>query len=41
MGLFGPSKIAIMLDKYIFNQEDTAKGKITLNLKKPTYTRKL
>ena len=41
MGLFGPSKIAIMLEKYNFNPGDIAKGKITLNLKKPTYARKL
>ena len=41
MGLFGPSKITLMLEKYSFNPGEVAKGTITLNLKKPTYARKL
>ena len=41
MGLFGPSKITLMLEKYSFAPGDMAKGTITLNLKKPTYARKL
>jgi hypothetical protein len=41
MGLFGPPKITLMLEKYNFNPGEKAKGTITLNLKKPTYARKL
>jgi len=41
MGLFGPPKITLMLEKYNFNPGDVAKGTITINLKKPTYARKL
>ncbi len=41
MGLFGPSKITLMLEKYNFNPGEIAKGNITINLKKPTYARKL
>jgi len=41
MGLFGPPKITLMLEKYNFNPGEVAKGTITLNLKKPTYARKL
>jgi len=41
MGLFGPPKISLMLEKYNFNPGEIAKGTIKLNLKKPTYARKL
>ena len=41
MGLFGPDKITLMLEKYSFAPGEMAKGTITLNLKKPTYARKL
>lgn len=41
MGLFGPPKITLMLEKYNFTPGEIAKGTITINLKKPTYARKL
>jgi len=41
MGLFGSPKITLMLEKYNFNPGEMAKGNITINLKKPTYARKL
>ena len=41
MGLFGPPKITLMLEKYSFNPGEKVKGTITLNLKKPTYARKM
>ena len=41
MGLFGAPKINLMLDKYNFNPGEAAKGTIKINLKKPTYARKL
>ena len=41
MGLFGPPKITLMLEKISFNPGELAKGTITINLKKPTYARKL
>lgn len=41
MGLFGPPKITLMLEKFNFNPGEVANGTITLNLKKPTYARKL
>ena len=41
MGLFGPPKITLMLEKYNFTPGEVAKGTIKLNLKKPTYARKL
>ncbi len=41
MGLFGPPGITLMLEKYNFNPGEIAKGNITINLKKPTYARKL
>ena len=41
MGLFGAPKITLMLEKYNFNPGDLAKGTVTINLKKPTYARKL
>lgn len=41
MGLFGPPKITLMLEKYNFTPGEIAKGTITVNLKKPTYARKL
>ncbi len=41
MGLFGAPKITLMLEKYNFTPGEIAKGTINLNLKKPTYARKL
>ena len=41
MGLFGPPKISLMLEKYNFKPGDTAKGTVKINLKKPAYARKL
>jgi hypothetical protein len=41
MGLFGSPKITMTLEKYNFNPGDIAKGTVKLNLKKPTYARKL
>jgi len=41
MGLFGPPKITMTLEKYNFTPGGVAKGTIKLNLKKPTYARKL
>ncbi len=41
MGLFGPPKLTLTLEKFNFNPGDMAKGTIALNLKKPTYARKL
>lgn len=41
MGLFGSPKITMKLEKYNFNPGDIAKGNISINLKKPTYARKL
>ena len=41
MGLFGSLKITMTLEKYNFNPGDIAKGNISINLKKPTYARKL
>ncbi len=41
MGLFGPPKITLTLEKFSFNPGEKAKGTIALNLKKPTYARKL
>ena len=41
MGLFGPPKITLMLEKYNFTPGEVAKGTIKLSLKKPTYARKL
>jgi len=41
MGLFGTPKISVTLQKYNFNPGDMANGTIKLNLKKPTYARKL
>jgi len=41
MGLFGSSKITLRLEKYSFNPGEIAKGNIAVNLKKPTYARKL
>ncbi len=41
MGLFGPPKITLMLEKYNFTPGEVAKGNIKLNLKNPTYARKL
>lgn len=41
MGLFGPPKIALKLDKFSFNPGDVVNGTVAINLKKPTYARKL
>ena len=41
MGLFGKEKITLMLEKYDYKPGDTIKGKVTINLKKPTNARKL
>jgi hypothetical protein len=41
MGLFGPPKITLTLEKFSFNPGEHAKGTVTINLKKPTYARKL
>ena len=41
MGLFGPPKITLMLEKYNFSPGETAKGTVSINLKKPEYARKL
>jgi hypothetical protein len=41
MGLFGSPKITLTLEKYSFTPGEGAKGAIKLNLKKPTYARKL
>ena len=41
MGLFGPEKITLMLEKYNYAPGDTIKGNVTLNLKKPTKARKM
>jgi hypothetical protein len=41
MGLFGPPKITLKLDKFSFNPGEVVNGSVTLNLKKPTYARKL
>ena len=39
--IFGKPKITMMLEKYSFSPGENAKGTISLNLKKPTYARKL
>lgn len=41
MGLFGPDKITLNLEKYNYTPGETIKGTIKLNLKKPTLARKL
>lgn len=41
MGLFGPPKISLELEKYNFTPGEAAKGTVKLNLKKPEYARKL
>lgn len=41
MGLFGPPKITLNLEKVNFSPGEVAKGNIKINLKKPTYARKL
>jgi len=41
MGLFGPEKITLILDKYDYTPGEKIKGKVSLNLKKPTQARKL
>lgn len=41
MGLFGPDKITVTLDKYQYKPGDVIKGKVGLNLRKPMRARKL
>ncbi len=41
MGLFGPDKISLSLEKYDYKPGEKLKGVIKLNLKKPTSARKL
>ena len=41
MGLFGPDKISISLEKYDYKPGEKIKGIVKLNLKKPTSARKL
>jgi len=41
MGLFGPDKITMNLEKYDFKPGDKITGKIKLNLKKPVHAREL
>jgi len=41
MGLFGPDKITMLLEKYNFAPGDIIKGTINLNLKKPIKARKM
>ena len=41
MGLFGPDKITLMLEKYNYSPGETIKGNVKLNLKKPTKARKM
>ncbi len=41
MGLFGPDKITVTLDKYQYKPGDIIKGSVGLNLRKPTRARKL
>jgi len=41
MGLFGPDKITITLERFNFKPGEKIKGKVKLNLKKPTKARKL
>ena len=41
MGLFGPEKITLTLEKYNYKPGDVIKGTVSLKLKKPTKARKL
>jgi hypothetical protein len=41
MGLFGPEKIVLMLEKYDFKPGEVIKGTVKLQLKKPMNARKL
>jgi hypothetical protein len=41
MGLFGPDKIVLTLDKYQYSPGDVIKGSVGLNLRKPLRARKL
>ena len=41
MGLFGPDKIIVTLDKYQYKPGDVIKGSVGLNLRKPMRGRKL
>lgn len=41
MGLFGPDKITLMLERYSYKPGEVIKGVVKLNLKKSTNARKL
>ena len=41
MGLFGPDKITLMMEKYNYVPGEIIKGTVSLNLKKPTKARKI
>ncbi|MCX6665289.1 MAG: hypothetical protein NT038_04425 [Euryarchaeota archaeon] len=41
MGLFGPDKIIVTLDKHQYKPGDVIKGSVGLNLRKPAHARKL
>jgi len=41
MGLFGPDKITVTLEKYDYKPGDVIKGNVGLNLKKPVQARKI
>ena len=41
MGLFGPDKITLTLDKLQYKPGDVIKGMVTLNLRKPVHGRKI
>ncbi len=41
MGLFGPDKITVTLNKYQYKPGDVIKGSVGLNLRKPMRARKL
>jgi len=41
MGLFGPDKITVTLEKYQYKPGDVIKGSVGLNLRKPIRARKL
>ena len=41
MGLFGPDKITLVLERFNYKPGEVIKGSVKLNLKKPTNARKL
>ena len=41
MGLFGPDKIVVTLEKFQYKPGDVIKGSVGLNLRKPAHARKL